>query len=222
MITTARTGDVVVIRMNDGKNRLNQESVESFHCALDEIDVDLDSPLALVTTGQGKFFSAGGDLEWIERSGVGAHDFVDAQLMPLLIRLLRFPAITVAAINGHAFAGGAMLAAVHDFKVMRIDRGWWCLPEVDIGGALTTPLYDLVAATVPRTAMHQALVSGHRYTGEEARLAGIVQTAVPEADVVDRAMSIAAEFAGKDRRVIGRHKELIFGDLILRYGGGRI
>jgi Delta3-Delta2-enoyl-CoA isomerase len=204
--------------MNDGENRLNGNSVDAFNQLLNDIEGDLSQPLALVTTGEGKFFSAGGDLDWMESTGTGAHDFVDSHIMPLYIRLLGFPAVIVAAINGHAFAGGAMLASVHDIKVMRRDRGWWCLPEVDIGGALTTPLYDLVAATVPASALREALVTGHRYTGEEAKAAGIVDHAVEENELLDLAVAIASEYAGKDRKVISRHKELLFGHLIRRYG----
>ena len=50
----------------------------------------------------------------------------------LLARLLEIGVPTVAAIQGHAFAAGAMLALAHDERVMRADRGWSCLPEVDI------------------------------------------------------------------------------------------
>ncbi len=58
-------------------------------------------------------------------------------------------AITVAAVNGHAFAAGAMLATAHDHVVMREDRGYWCLPEVDLGLPLTAAMYAVVAAHLP-------------------------------------------------------------------------
>jgi enoyl-CoA hydratase/carnithine racemase len=51
-------------------------------------------------------------------------------------RLLCFPVPTIAAINGHAFAGGFMLAFAHDYRIMRTDRGFLCLPEIDLGMGL--------------------------------------------------------------------------------------
>ena len=69
-------------------------------------------------------------------------------------KMLALPVPTVAAIQGHCFAAGAMLAVAHDFRVMRADRGFFCLPEVDIHIPFTPPMAALIQARLskgPRT-----------------------------------------------------------------------
>ena len=110
----------------------------------------------------------------------GPSGFIE-EVHRLLGRVLGFPAYTVAAVNGHAFAGGAMLACAHDQIIMRADRGYWCLPEVDLGLPLTPAMYATVAAHVPaadgrRGGAHRSSVrrcrgvlGGHRERGGRRR-----------------------------------------------------
>ena len=113
-----------------------------------------------------------------------------------------FPAITVAAINGHAFAGGAMLASAHDFRVMREDRGYWCLPEVDLGLPLTPSMAAVITAKLPRETAHEAMMTGQRYDAVEAQMAGIVNLTAAEDDVLADAVDLATDFAEKNRGVV--------------------
>ncbi len=126
-------------------------------------------------------------------------------------RVLGFPGITIAAVNGHAFAGGAMLATAHDFVVMRDDRGYWCLPEVDLGLPLTEAMHAVVTAKLPRVTAHEAMMTGRRYAATAALEAGIVHRTAAESDVVDVAVEWAEEFVDKDRKVIAQHKRLSYG-----------
>ena len=136
---------------------------------------------------------------------------VIARVHALFGRILLFPAYTVAAIHGHAFAGGAMLSAAFDARVMRADRGWWCLPEADLGLALTDPMYAVVENALPRVTLRESVLTGRRYTGAEAVAAGIVHAAVAEADVLESAVAMAASMAGKDRKVLSTHKRQLSG-----------
>jgi enoyl-CoA hydratase/carnithine racemase len=216
MIELEQRGEVWVLHMGNGENRFNRGSVDALHAALDEVDA-VEGPAALVTTGEGKFFSNGLDLDWLMAGGEGTEGFID-DVHRLLGRVLGFGAVTVAAVNGHAFAGGGMLAVAHDYLVMREDRGFWCLPEVDLGLPLTPAMYAVVAAHLPRQALHVSGLSGRRYRGPEALAAGIVDEIAAETDVVDRAVAIAAELAGKNRAVIAEHKRLMYGHALTTCG----
>src|SRR5688572_25908926 len=127
MLQLTREGAVYVLHMNDGENRMNDAFLDEFHRALD--GVDRATGVALVTRGEGKFYSNGIDLNWMIAAGAdGARLFV-TRLEALLGRIIALPVPTIAALNGHAFAGGGLLALAHDFRVMRTDRGYFCLPE---------------------------------------------------------------------------------------------
>lgn len=216
ILRTERRGDVVVLHWVDGENRFNRRSIDRWHDVLGELE-STEGPLALVVVGEGKFFSNGLDLDWMGEhpdQGLGVVEDVHR----LFGRLLRFPGYVVAAINGHAFAGGAMLSCAADVRVMRSDRGYWCLPEVDLGLPLTVPMKEVVTARLPLPAAADAMMTGRRYGADEALRRGIVDHAVPEADVLDLAVDLAAEIAGKDRSVIAEHKRLLFEEPARRCG----
>ncbi|HVN51676.1 MAG TPA: enoyl-CoA hydratase/isomerase family protein [Acidimicrobiales bacterium] len=210
MIGLEWRGHVAVLRMEEGENRFNRASVDALHAALDEVAA-VEGPVALVTTGAGRFYSNGLDLDWLAGAGDGAGGFIQ-DVHRLLGRVLGFPALTVAAVNGHAFAGGAMLATAHDHLVMRTDRGYWCLPEVDLGLPLTDAMFAVLAARLPRHTLEQAALTGRRYTGPEALAAGIVDELAAEDEVVDRAVVWATAMVDKNRDVVAAHKQLLYGD----------
>ena len=105
-----------------------------------------------------------------------------------------------------------MISACFDARVMRSDRGYWCLPEVDISLPLDEGLTAAVSARLPAEAVQDAMLTGRRYGAEDAMALGIVTDTVDDARVLDTAIALAEPIAGKDRRVIAEHKRLLFGD----------
>src|SRR3954447_14270046 len=212
MVELERVGSVWVLRMRDGENRFNRTSIDELHAALDEVE-GTEGPAALVTTGEGKFFSNGLDLDWLMGGGDETGTFID-DVHRMLGRVLGLNVVTVAAVNGHAFAGGAMLASAHDFIVMREDRGYWCLPEVDLGLPLTPAMHAVVAAHVPPHTMAEAALTGRRYTAADALAAGIVDEVAAEDAVLERAIARADALATKNREVLKAHKQLLYPDAL--------
>lgn len=120
------------------------------------------------------------------------------------------PVITVAALQGHTFAAGAMFSLAHDFRVMRADRGFWCLPEADINVPSTPGMAALVQSRLtPRTA-HEAMLTAHRYGGLDAAAAGIVDRAVSEDVVRSTAIEMAAAQANKAGDTLGTIKARMY------------
>jgi enoyl-CoA hydratase/carnithine racemase len=153
------------------------------------------------------------DLEWMAANpdGISAHV---AAMHELFARTLELPLPTVAAIPRHALAGGALFALAHDYRVMREDRGWFCLPEVDVAIAFSPGLTDLVRARMTPQAAHEALTSGRRYGGEEALAAGIADAVAPEGEVLPRAIAIARGLSGKDPDAYGTIKSRLYRDTL--------
>jgi enoyl-CoA hydratase/carnithine racemase len=109
MPTLDRDDSVFVLDLGSDENRLHPDWVASVNAALDEVE-KAEGPRALVTTATGKFYSNGLDLEWAAQHMDEFEPYI-VSVQHLYARLLTLPMITVAAIQGHAFAAGAMLTA---------------------------------------------------------------------------------------------------------------
>jgi enoyl-CoA hydratase/carnithine racemase len=210
-ITLSMHDSVALLTWNDGENRINLDSLRQVNVILDELD-QIDGPLALVLTGSGKFFSNGLDLDRFAQSP-GEFAETATTLHQLFGRLITYPAYSVSAINGHAFAGGAMLTCTTDYRVMREDRGYWCLNEVELGLPLTNEMAAVVMGRLPASAAREAMLTARRFSAPDALRAGIVEQTAAEDDVVPVALARAAQMATKDRKVIAVHKRQAFGEI---------
>jgi Delta3-Delta2-enoyl-CoA isomerase len=208
MPTMDRDAEVFVLNLGESENRFNPDWLAEAQQHLDTV-ASAGAPCALVTTATGKFYSNGLDLEWM-----GAHS---DQLLSYLIevhqlleRMLALPVPTVAAIPGHAFAAGAMLALAHDFRIMRADRGYFCLPEVDINIPFTRGMSALIQGRLSRKTAHEAMTTGRRYGGTDALAAGIVDAVAHEDDVLSEAVEMARALAGKAGPTLGTIKARMY------------
>lgn len=212
MPTLSREGDVFVLHLGDDENRFNPDWVGSVTELLDEAAA-ADAPRAVVLSASGKVWSNGLDLEWIGAHVDQLEDFV-ATVHELLARTLVFPGIVVAAIQGHCFAAGAMLALAADQRVMRADRGFFCLPEADINIPFTPGMSALIQAKLSAPAAHEAMTTGRRFGGADAAALQLVDEAVAEDEVLPRAIERAAAHAGKSPDVLRTIKERMYLDVV--------
>jgi len=208
-----REGGVAIITMRAGENRFNPRFLADLSRALDEAEGSAE-PTALVLTGEGKFFSNGLDLAWMTGEGRDRAGEVVTGMLRIFARVLGSPLASVAALNGHAFAGGAMLALACDFRVMRAERGFFCIPEIDLGLPLHPGMASIIQARLSKRTAHEAIVTGRRYSGTEAREAGIADYALPEVDVLQKAIALADPLAGKNRAVMQAHKRLMYAETL--------
>ncbi|XP_067651672.1 uncharacterized protein [Haliotis asinina] len=190
---------MAVVNMKSGQNTLLPKAMEEWHQALDAVEQNPDCR-ALVSTGNEKFFCNGLDLEYVKTFTDHERQLAEYldELNRLCIRLLLFPLPTVAAISGHAFAGGAVVAFAHDLRVMRRDRGWLCLNEILINFSFPPILLAMIRAKIPPgPILTQAVLQAKRYTADEAVKCGIVDQVADQSQLVNTAVQMANEFLGK-------------------------
>ncbi|MFJ8815863.1 enoyl-CoA hydratase-related protein [Amycolatopsis thermoflava] len=197
---------VYVLDLGADENRFEPDWLKSVHTALDTV---VGSSSALVTIGTGKFYSNGLDLDWLSAHGDQAQTYV-ADVQDLLARVLTLPVPTIAAVNGHAFGAGAMLAMAHDFRIMRADRGFFCFPEADINIPFTPGMAALIQAKLTPAAAIASMTTGTRFGGAEARELGLVDDTASEAELRDRAVARVRPLAGKDPGTLGAIKSTMF------------
>lgn len=208
-----RDGQVYLLRLTpDEENRFHPDWLAEVGAALDEVEA-AHGPRALVTAGSGKFWSTGLDLDWFGGHPERAAWYLD-QVCSLFARTLSASTVTVAAINGHAFGLGAMWSLAHDFRVMRAERGYFCLPEVDLGLEFEPRLATLIRARLTPATAHEAMTTGRRYGGGDALAAGIVEQTASADDLLAAAVARAAELAGKSVPVRTRIKETLYAEVL--------
>lgn len=212
MATLTRTDDVFMLNLGDTENRFHPDWLAEVDGHLAEVEA-APGPRALVTTGTGKFFSNGLDLDWLGQHSDQFLPYV-VSVHHLFARVLALPVPCVAAVQGHAFAGGGMLSLAHDFRVMRADRGFFCLPEVDINIPFSRGMSGLIQGRLNKKTAHEAMTTGKRYGGEDALSAGIVDAIANEDDVVAAAVEMATPLAAKAGATLGTIKERMYADAL--------
>ena len=185
-----------------GEGKFNPSSLSDFSAALDGA---LDSPLTevILITGTDKNFSQGLDLDYLMSVGNPGEAMAFLRdCMHMVGRLLVAPVPVVAAINGHAFGLGAMITLASDYKVMREDRGYFCLPEADLGMTLTGRMNALVCNKLDGRVLRDVLLTGRRIGAADAVAMGIIDAAAPSEEIEALGIALAAPMRGKQRAAL--------------------
>lgn len=194
MIHREDHGGVAVLRLEHGKaNAIDAELFVELEARLDEVE-GADAVRALVLTGTGGIFSAGVNLFKVRDSGA---DYVATFLPKLtgtLLRLFTLPLPVVAAVNGHAIAGGLILALACDRRVMAEGGGKLGLTELLVGVPFPTAALEIVRFQAPGRTGQDLILSGRTMSGREALALRLVDDVVPADELLARALEAAAGY----------------------------
>lgn len=196
-------------------NRFNPDFLKEMMQLLDEIESDTEIGALVVTGADPKFFSNGLDLDWL-MAHVNDMDAILGYLKSvnnMFKRWTLYPKPTVAALNGHTFAAGLFMSAHIDFRFMREDRGWICLPEVDINIPLLPGMIAICQATMSVQGFRRLYYTGERLTGSEAKEIGFVEQLYPLEKLVPACVEFAAKLAAKKGATYAEMKRRIRADV---------
>jgi enoyl-CoA hydratase len=198
---------VTVLRMEHGKvNAVDTELFEELGTALEEVeaqdggDESEGTGRAVVLTGSGRAFSAGVDLFRVLEGGRGYLETFLPALTEGLHTLFTFPRPVIAAINGHAIAGGAILACACDGRLMARGSGRVGVPELRVGVPYPTLALEVLRFAVGARHLQELVYRGATYPPEEALARGLVDEVVDAEELMKLAVERARAYAALPAR----------------------
>jgi enoyl-CoA hydratase len=219
VIDTQQRGEIGIFRMHHGKaNALDLEFCEEIVKRLDE--ANQSAIRALVITGHGAMFSAGVDLFRVLHGGPAyVRSFLPA-LKKAFEALLYLQKPVVAAINGHAIAGGCVLACAADLRLMALDSGRIGIPELRVGVPFPAVALEMVRMIVAPADFRALVYEGATLSPKEANEIGLVDATVAPEELLDRAVALAESLAAIPPEVFAMTKRQMRHPLMKRIREG--
>jgi enoyl-CoA hydratase len=190
MINLIQQGEITLLHMAHGKaNALDVEFCEALTTQLTALKSSRTRGVVLI--GAGHIFSAGVDLlRLLDEDAPYLQTFLPA-LITMFETVFFHPQPVVAAVNGHAIAGGCVLACAADYRVMSRSPGRIGVPELLVGVPFPTVALEILRSAVAPPQLHTLVYEGATYTPEEASHLGLVDALVEPQELITRAVTVA-------------------------------
>jgi enoyl-CoA hydratase len=194
MFDVTHRGRVAVLQMTHGK--ANAMDLEFCRELTAQVHACAQSPAgALVITGQGKMFSAGVDLSRLLAGGAAyVRQFVPA-MNHAFETLFEFAKPLVVAVNGHAIAGGCVMACCADYRIMAREPGRIGIPELLVGVPFPVVPLEIVRFATPPQHLQALIYRGLTLAADEAMRYGLVDAVVDPERTLDEAIAVAESMA---------------------------
>ena len=194
-----KDGTVAIMIMNNGENRQDPDWTEAMLTVFSEIIADQEIKALVLTSSDPKFFSLGVNTEWIFKAaqdndypGISKWFYRNHEVFTSLM-MAPFP--TIAAINGHAFGNGLMLAGACDFRFMRADKGFLCFPEINLGIQLVPSMLEWMKRIMPYHLYQRMLLTGDKLGAAELEKYNVIMKACEDGEkTLEEAVAFAKTF----------------------------
>jgi enoyl-CoA hydratase/carnithine racemase len=210
-------GKVAILNMNDGlevsKNSHNLEFTEQLLATLNEVEANQSIKALILTSDDAKNWSQGIDVAWflglIQKQEFEPLKQFLHTMREVHLKLLTFPMPVIAAINGHTFGNGCVLAAACDFRFMRKDRGYMCFPEVDMSVPFLPGLKGIIDTAYSHKTFNQMILTGKKYTAEEMFELDVIDFLADDAEHLKSESLAFAKSFNKKRPIFADHKRTL-------------
>ncbi|KAM7494925.1 hypothetical protein LguiB_029534 [Lonicera macranthoides] len=224
MCTLEKRGSIYILTLTgNDEHRLNPTLLDSLKSALHRIRSETPTPSALITTAQGKYFTNGYDIAWAAQSPKDRPQVMSSKLRSLITDLISLPMPTIAAVSGHSSGSGFIFALSHDYVLMRRDRGFLYMSELDIRMKIPVWFMALLKCKVGSPAACRDIVlRAAKLTADVAVARGIIDSAHDSAEeTVRAAVELGEELASKkwDGHVYAQNRMTLFGDVLSKLDG---
>ena len=211
-----KMGEVFVVTLNNPStgNAIKTASLSAHREILAELEAVKDNSAVVVTSSDPRSWCVGLDFYWIKEQSEQEFGETFREVEEVFERWALLSLPTIACITGHCIAGGAFLASVMDFRLMRADRGWFAFTEIDVKIPPSPKLYLMADLLPNKQAVRELLLTGRRVGGDEAQKLGLVEESHLQEKLLPRAMEFAQQLAQKDLETYRKIKHLLKRDLV--------
>ncbi|MFQ5629008.1 MAG: enoyl-CoA hydratase/isomerase family protein [bacterium] len=208
MINRDVQGNIVVLQMTYGKvNAMDIEFCEALFNSFQE--EEKSAAKAVVLTGNGAIFSAGVDLFRVLSEDKHYTLRFLGVFADLLKKLFTFSKPIIAAINGHAIAGGCVLACACDYRIMAADSGKIGIPELLVGVPFPSLAMHILQTAIPQQHLHKLIYSGTTLAPDDAIRKGLIDETAPADKLIEEANGIAKKYGTLSASAFGATKRLL-------------
>ena len=218
-INLSKENGITTVTMSRGKvNAINEAFVDELGAVFNVLAADADTK-AVILTGGGKFFSFGFDIP--ELLNYSKNDFARylKKFCAMYAQMFLFPKPVVGAINGHATAGGCILALTCDFRIMVTGKAKIALNELNIGAAIFAGCVGMLKSAVGERNAEKVLLTGTMYTADDALRIGLVDSVTADETLMAEAKKMAEELSRKNPDAFKTLKNLLRRPAADRFGG---
>lgn len=197
-VTVVKDNGIATVMLERGKvNALSEDVVDELHDQFERIEKD-DTVRAVILTGKGKFFTFGFDIPGFLSYTIEDFTRYLKKFTDLYAYIFTFPRPVIAALNGHTIAGGCMIAAACDLRIMVTGKAKISLNEITFGSSLFAGSLAILKYLVGTGIAQEIAYTGKMYAAAEALELGLIEKVTSEQDLPTEALEAAQDFARKD------------------------
>jgi enoyl-CoA hydratase/carnithine racemase len=208
-VSVSKEEGIATVTLSRGKvNALNERFIEELQDCFNTLEKE-EAVKAVLLTGRGKFFSFGFDIpEFLTYSRESFRRYLN-KFTDFYTYLFLYPKPVIAAINGHAIAGGCMLANSCDYRLMVSGKAKISLNEITFGASVFSGSVEILKYCAGQRNAQKILFSGDMYAAEEALQLGLIDQISSTENIVEDAFKTAQDFAAKESWTFRSLKNLL-------------